>query len=132
MPGPLFRMASSGFHRLERRGVVFVVMVLVAWSGSRAGAANVTTIHAETAQEAIRIDGVLDDAAWAGAAVIPDLTQQEPHPGTPTPFRTEIRILVASDYVYLGFTCVDPEPARIAVHPLQLAASLDPDHHVPT
>src|SRR5439155_19679090 len=93
-------------------------------------AANEPTVHAETAQGPIRIDGVLDDAAWAEAAVIPDLAQQEPHPGAPTPFRTEVRILVDAESIYIGFTCVDPEPARVAVHTLQRDGSLDADDHV--
>src|SRR5436309_2481176 len=107
-----------------------VLMVLLEWSRSRPRAADVTTIHAETAQGTVRIDGVLEDAAWAGAAVIPDLTQQEPHPGAPAPFRTEVRILVDAESIYLGFTCVDPEPAKIAVHTLQRDGSLDADDHV--
>ena len=109
---------------------VSVLMVLMAWSTSLTRAADVTTIHAETARGAIRIDGVLDEAAWAGAAVIPGLTQQEPHPGEPTPFRTEVRILVDEENVYLGFSCVDPEPDKIAVHTLQRDGALDADDHV--
>ena len=107
-----------------------VLIVLLARIGSRPRAADSTTIHAERVQGAIRIDGVLDEAAWAGAALIPDLTQQEPHPGAPTTFRTEVRILVDGESIYLGFTCVDPEPAKIAVHTLQRDASLDADDHV--
>ena len=93
-----------------------VLMVLLAWSSPCPRAADETTIHAETAQGTIRIDGVLDDVAWAGAAVIPDLTQQEPRPGVPTSYRTEVRILVDADYLYLGFTCVDPILVRRPRH----------------
>src|SRR5206468_971882 len=68
---------------------------------------------------AIRVDGVLDEPAWAAAGVIGDLTQQEPHPGEPTPFGTQVRILVDGDTLYLGITCHDPDPSRIAAHTMQ-------------
>jgi Domain of unknown function (DUF5916) len=67
----------------------------------------------------IHVDGVLDEPAWQQAGVIPDLSQQSPHPGGPTPFRTEVRILVDGDTLYLGVTCFDPDPSRIAVHTMQ-------------
>jgi hypothetical protein len=89
-----------------------------------------TTIHATVARAPIRIDGLLDDPAWENAAVIADLVQQDPHPGEPTPFRTEVRILADADDVYLAIHCFDPEPNRIAIHTLQRDGNLDGDDHV--
>ena len=91
---------------------------------------NTATLRAGGATGPIRIDGVLDDPAWADAAVIADLEQQEPHPGEPTPFHTEVRILVDADNVYLAFHCFDPEPDRIAIHTLQRDGILDGDDRV--
>jgi hypothetical protein len=51
--------------------------------------------------------------------VIADLVQQAPKPGEPTPFRTEVRILVDGGNLYFGITCTDPDPALIAVHTMQ-------------
>jgi len=87
-------------------------------------------LHATAASGPIRVDGVLDDAAWADAAVIGDLIQQDPHPGEPTPFRTEVRVLVDADDIYLAIHCFDPEPDRIAIHTLQRDGGLDGDDHV--
>jgi len=67
----------------------------------------------------IRLDGVLDEEAWRQAGVIPDLVQQSPRPGEPTPYHTEIRFLVDDEALYLGITCLDPEPGQIVVHTLQ-------------
>ncbi len=72
----------------------------------------------------IRLDGVLDEPAWREAGVIEDLTQQEPHPGEPTPFHTKVMILVDDANLYIGFLCHDPDPRRIAVHTLQRDARL--------
>src|SRR5262249_50108636 len=85
------------------------------------------TIQALPVTTPIHIDGVLDDPAWADAAVISDLTQQEPHPGEPTPFRTEVRVLVEADTIYVGVRCIDPEPGRIAIHTQRRDDPMDGD-----
>jgi hypothetical protein len=73
-------------------------------------------VVAPEAFAAIRLDGVLDEPAWQAAAVLPNLTQQSPKPGEPTPYRTEIRVMRDSRNLYFGITCFDPDPAAIAVH----------------
>lgn len=59
------------------------------------------------------IDGRLDEAAWAGAAVVKDLTQAYPNEGTPPSARTEVRLLFDADYVYIGVRAFDAEPEQI-------------------
>ncbi len=76
---------------------------------------------------AIRLDGVLDEPAWQQAGLIADLTQQSPHPGEATPFRTEVRILADSQNLYFGITGIDPDPSRIAVHTMQRDGNMDGD-----
>ena len=43
-------------------------------------------VRGGTTEQDIKLDGLLDEAAWEQAGVIPDLVQQDPHPGRPTPF----------------------------------------------
>jgi len=78
----------------------------------------------------IRLDGILDEAAWIDAGLIPDLAQQSPHPGEPTPFHTQVRLLADEDHLYLGIVCSDPEPERIAVHTLSRDGDLTGDDSV--
>jgi hypothetical protein len=66
-------------------------------------------------QPAITIDGRLDEPAWRDAPVV-KLVQQSPKPGAPTPFETEVRIIVTRDRLYFGFICHDPEPKKISIH----------------
>jgi hypothetical protein len=73
---------------------------------------------------------MLDEPAWQQAGVIESLMQQSPHPGGPTPFRTEVRILVDGDTLYLGITCFDPDPSKIAVHTMQRDGDMDGDDTV--
>jgi hypothetical protein len=117
--------------RVTHGPTALAVIAFLFTSGSGAAELpNDATLRANIATGPIRIDGVLDDPAWANAAIIPDLTQQDPHPGEPTPFHTEVRILVDADNVYLAFHCFDPEPNRIAIHTLQRDGNLDGDDHV--
>jgi len=72
----------------------------------------------DTPSPSIALDGLLNEPAWLDAPVM-KLTQQAPKPGQPTPYETEVRIIVTSDRLYLGFTCKDPDPRRIAIHTMQ-------------
>ena len=76
---------------------------------------------------AILLDGILDEPGWQTAGVITDLTQQSPKPGEPTPFHTEVRILVDDANVYFGITAIDPEPSRIAIHTMQRDGNMSGD-----
>src|SRR5215470_2100471 len=71
-----------------------------------------------TSSPAINFDGKLDEPEWREAPVF-RLVQQSPRPNAPTRFDTEVRVIVAEDRLYFGFTCHDPEPQRIAVHGMQ-------------
>ncbi|PYQ64470.1 MAG: hypothetical protein DMF53_07395 [Acidobacteria bacterium] len=88
------------------------------------------TVGAGPAAGRIVLDGALDEPAWAAAGVIPELTQQDPKPGEPTPFSTRVAVLADGDTLYFGITAVDPEPARIAVHTLQRDADLQGDDSI--
>jgi hypothetical protein len=117
--------------RDQRCPTALAVIALVVVSGPGAIARpDEAILRANAPSAPIRIDGALDDPAWADAAVITDLDQQDPHPGEPTRFRTEVRVLVDADNVYLAFHCFDPEPDRIAIHTLQRDGNLDGDDHV--
>ncbi|OGD15962.1 MAG: hypothetical protein A2W20_04975 [Candidatus Aminicenantes bacterium RBG_16_66_30] len=64
--------------------------------------------------EPIRIDGVLDEAAWKRAPVLSDFVQFQPERGAPASVRTSVRILYDGTAVYFGFENTDPEMDKIA------------------
>ncbi len=76
------------------------------------------TLEASPAADKIRLDGLLVEPAWGNAQVV-ELTQQSPRPGEPTPYTTQVRVLISNDALYFGFECGDPEPSRIAIHTMQ-------------
>jgi len=75
------------------------------------------TVHAQLATGPIEIDGKLNEPDWQKAEPML-LTQQSPHPGQPTPYTTEVRVLVYHDALIFGFHCYDPNPKAIQVHTL--------------
>ncbi|HEV2146077.1 MAG TPA: DUF5916 domain-containing protein [Longimicrobiaceae bacterium] len=62
----------------------------------------------------IRVDGRFDEAAWASAEVASDFTQSYPSPGAPATQRTEVRVLVGPDALYIGARMFDTRPDSIA------------------
>jgi hypothetical protein len=87
-------------------------------------------VAAALTAEPIHLDGRLDEAAWQTAGVIAALTQAEPTPGAPTPYKTELRLLTDGRTLYLGVRCFDPEPGRLAVHTLQRDGDMSGDDKI--
>lgn len=61
------------------------------------------------AQQAIQVDGRLDESAWAAATEITEFVQGEPVEGAPPEARTIVRILFAEDGIYVGARMDEPE-----------------------
>ncbi|OZC01908.1 DUF5916 domain-containing protein [Rubricoccus marinus] len=60
-----------------------------------------------------RIDGVLDEAAWAEAPRAGSFVQRIPNPGQPAGEKTEVSVLYGTDAVYVGFTCWVRDPSTL-------------------
>jgi len=82
-----------------------------------------------TSSASISLDGLLNEPAWRDAPVM-KLTQQAPKPGQPTPYETQVQVIVTNDRLYLGFTCKDPDPRRIAIHTMRRDGDLMGDDTV--
>ncbi len=65
---------------------------------------------------AIKVDGVLDEEAWASARILELNYEISPRENVPPPVRTEILITYSRTHLYFGFRCHDPEPAKIRAH----------------
>jgi hypothetical protein len=72
----------------------------------------VPTLRIERAAGPIRIDGVLDDAGWRGAARASDFTEMRPREGAEPPVRTEVLVTYDERHLYLAFIA-HGDPAEI-------------------
>lgn len=73
-------------------------------------------ISASKIAEAPKIDGILDEAIWNGAAVASHFVERRPNNGSAAPdkFRTEVKVLYDDSGIYIGAMLYDDEPAKIA------------------
>ncbi len=62
----------------------------------------------------LKVDGHLDDPAWSAATPATLATQLDPDEGKPPTERTEFRVLVSHDAVYIGARMFDRDAAHIA------------------
>lgn len=63
--------------------------------------------------EAVVIDGVMDEEVWGRAAVLEGFTQYEPADGRPAAERTEVRVWYAPDAIHFGIHAFDSQPQTI-------------------
>ncbi len=61
----------------------------------------------------IRVDGVLDEPAWAQAAPAGDFLQYAPEEGAPATLATRVYLLHDARTLFIGAKLADPEPNRI-------------------
>ena len=115
-------MRRSSFPSVMLTGVA----ILLAIPGAGAQQATTPTVavaarphesapvaRATRREGVIHVDGRLDEQAWAAATPITEFTQLDPKEGQPASERTEARILIDDDALYVGFRLYDSEPARI-------------------
>jgi len=73
----------------------------------------VPSIRAARRTTPVRIDGRLDDPAWRSALPFSDFRQLDPREGAPASERTEARVLIDDDALYVGVHAFDREPDKI-------------------
>jgi hypothetical protein len=71
------------------------------------------SLSAVRASDRIRIDGVIDEAAWKSAAVGSDFVQRTPDVLQPATQRTEVRVLIDDAALYLAMRLFDSAPDSI-------------------
>ena len=62
---------------------------------------------------AIKLDGLLDEAAWGSAPVASQFTQFRPHPGPRERLPTEVRVLYDDAAMYVGAKMLETSPDSI-------------------
>jgi hypothetical protein len=80
--------------------------------------------------EAIKVDGALDEPAWQKAGDVSDFIQFQPNRGEPATVRTVVKVLYDTRYIYIGFLCYDPEPEKIVSRVTKRDADLETDDAV--
>ncbi|MCP5045593.1 MAG: carbohydrate binding family 9 domain-containing protein, partial [bacterium] len=113
---------------LGQFGIVLLLAVFLGLSGFASGLyaqqggikvyAPVKNYKVFPASSRIKVDGVLDDAAWndPGIDKITDFYEWSPGDGNPMLVKTEGMITFDKSRLYIAFRCYDPEPQKIRAH----------------
>lgn len=109
------------FPLLPTLGLAMLASTAPLWgqedeAAAPAAAPALRTFEVSAATSPIKVDGVLDEAAWESALVV-DLPY-EWYPGDNTPAQVETEALITYDdtNVYVGFRASDPDPSQIRAH----------------
>jgi hypothetical protein len=78
----------------------------------------------------LRLDGVLDEAAWSSAPAIDSLTMSEPTAGAKPSATTTVRVMADAHAVVIGVVCDDPDATRIVSFTKQRDAALDAEDNI--
>lgn len=62
---------------------------------------------------ALRVDGELNDEAWAKAPMVKGFVQRQPSEGAPASHDTEVRIAYDATALYVAVNAIDSDPAQI-------------------
>ncbi len=101
--------------------LVFLAAAPVAGAGPARRAADppapAPALHEiRTTTQPIRIDGVLDEAAWETAWSQDLPVEVTPGENTPAPVRTVVLLTYDREALYVGFRAYDPDPGAIRAH----------------
>ena len=94
---------------MERRIISLVLTSALALSGRAVGQSETKRVAPARVTSPPRIDGRLDDAVWAGAAVIADI----PTPDHPAGRRTSVKLVYDESRLYVGWICHEPEMSKL-------------------
>ncbi len=89
--------------------------------------ANAPVARAAPLKGSIRIDGQLDEEGWGAAEPITQFTQMDPDEGAPATERTEVRILIGDNALYIGARMYERDPSRIRARLARRDESVDGD-----
>jgi hypothetical protein len=94
-------------------------------------AARIRSFDVTRATSAIKVDGVLDEAAWQSALAVDLPFEWFPGNNVPPPVKTEALVTFDDANLYLAFRAEDPQPGSIRAHLMDrdsIAAFIQDDH----
>lgn len=113
--------------------LVLATLVITSFSAASVFGQNSSpenSIKISRASGEIGIDGVLDEAAWASAAVVKEFRQQEPNEGEAATEKTELRVLFDDRNLYFGIRAFDSQATKVNARDLVRDSSFSNDDKV--
>jgi len=117
---------------MSKTAPVLLLTLMFCCRGPLFGQAPGETYVVSPAASKVKVDGLLNDAAWQKATVIKLPFEWTPGDNVPPPVETECLVTFDRDGFYIAFRCFDPEPKKIRAHLMDRDATdtLIQDDHV--
>jgi hypothetical protein len=113
---------------MNRRPLPCALLAAVSVLSPEVHAADRPTAVITQLATAPTIDGIISEGEWDGVPVLDrPFIQFEPEPGSPSPFRTTVRIVQNGSAIYVVMEAYDPDPERIAAAITRRDGDLDQD-----
>ncbi len=81
-------------------------------------------------QDPITLDGLLVEPVWQRAPVLNDFRQRDPREGSPATERTEIRVVIHQNVLYIGILCEDSNPKLIVAKEMKRDGNVEGDDSI--
>lgn len=111
-----------------------VAVLFVAWGWTVPARAQVSdtppSLRVGVLPPDLRLDGLLNEPAWASAPAIENLTMTEPKEGGAPTGRTRVQVLASSRAIVFGIVCEDPDPRGIVSYTKQRDGSMSSEDHL--
>jgi hypothetical protein len=102
------------FRHLVASVFLFTFSSIAQFSGEAPTPGTTKVIHAgQLNGRVIRIDGMIDEDAWASADAVSGFVQMKPREGEPATQQTEVRIVYDDDAIYVAARMYDTSPDSI-------------------
>lgn len=97
-------------------GILLLVMALTYAQKTEADSISRKQIVAAQLNSSLKIDGILDEEAWANASSAGNFIERRPNNGKPAAENTksEVKVLYDNTGIYIGAMLYDSEPSKIA------------------
>jgi hypothetical protein len=87
-------------------------------------------LEAGTLPDSLKVDGILDEAAWMTAPTADAFAQTDPAEGEAPSRRTTVRVLAGTHAIAIGIVCDDPNLSEIVSFSVRRDAPLNNEDHV--
>ena len=128
--------AHSGHSRhrdISDLALVGIVLLVVCASAMPARAQSTgapPSLRVGVLPPELRLDGMLNEPAWASAPAIENLTMTEPTEGATPTGRTRVQALASSRAIVFGIVCDDPDPRGIVSYTKQRDGVMSAEDHI--
>jgi hypothetical protein len=116
----MVKYKSAFFAKISWIRIFVLFMIFAAWAVSASNGEEPSEerapLRVPRVDAEVKIDGYLDEEAWAQAVKIDANVEVSPGENIPAPVKTEVYMAYDSSNVYVAFKAYDPDPSQIRVN----------------